>query len=73
MVSSKEKQKARSYLFSHHRKGFGIQPHKFAASAKELGVSFRELMRFISLQYQRGAQQSLSNQANLQRIAARGG
>lgn len=73
MLSSHEKQKARSFLFSHHRRGFGIPPQKFAGAAKELGVNFRELMSFISLQYSRGAQQSLTNQANLQRIAARGG
>jgi hypothetical protein len=49
-----ERRKARSFLYSHHKRGFGIPPEKFAAASKELGVSFRELMRFISILYARG-------------------
>jgi hypothetical protein len=53
-VSAPERRKARSFLFSHHKRGFGIPPHRFAAASKELGVSFRELLRFISILYARG-------------------
>lgn len=49
-----EIRKARSFLFSHHKRGFGISPRRFANTSKELGVSFRELMRFISILYARG-------------------
>ena len=49
-----QKRKARSFLFAHHRNGFGIPPEKFAAASTELGVSFRELLRFISILYARG-------------------
>lgn len=49
-----EIRKARSFLFSHHKRGFGISPRHFAAASKELGVSFRELMRFISILQARG-------------------
>lgn len=49
-----EARKARSYLYSHHKRGFGIPPARFAAAAKELGVSFRELMRFIAILQSRG-------------------
>lgn len=51
-----ETRKARSFLYSHHKHGFGIPPHKFASAAKELNVSFRELLRFISILYARGQQ-----------------
>jgi hypothetical protein len=53
-VSPAERRKARSFLYSHHKRGFGIAPHRFAGAAKELGVSFRELLRFISILYARG-------------------
>lgn len=49
-----EIRKARSFLYAHHKRGFGIPPHRFANASKELGVSFRELMRFISILYARG-------------------
>lgn len=49
-----EIRKARSFLFSHHKRGFGIPPHKFAAASKELNVNFNELLRFISILYARG-------------------
>lgn len=49
-----EIRKARSFLFSHHKRGFGIPPAHFASASKELGVSFRELLRFISIIYSRG-------------------
>lgn len=49
-----EKRKARSFLYSHHKRGFGIPPARFAAASKELGVSFRELLRFIAILYARG-------------------
>lgn len=49
-----EIRKARSFLFSHHKRGFGIAPHHFAGAAKELGVSFRELLRFIAILQSRG-------------------
>jgi hypothetical protein len=49
-----EIRKARSFLYSHHKRGFGIPPAKFASASKELGLSFRELMRFIAILYARG-------------------
>lgn len=56
VVLPAEARKARSFLYSHHKRGFGIPPHKFAAASKELNVSFRELLRFISILYARGQQ-----------------
>jgi hypothetical protein len=53
-ATNPEIRKARSFLFSHHKNGFGISPRRFANTSKELGVSFRELMRFISILYARG-------------------
>lgn len=73
MVSPAETRKARSFLYSHHKRGFRIPPRKFAASANELGVGFRELIKFISLQYARGQGQSLNRQENIRQIAAKGG
>lgn len=46
-----ETRAARAFLFSHSKTGFGISPRKFAASAKELNVGFRELLRFIGTRY----------------------
>lgn len=71
-ASTQEIQKARSFLFSHHKRGFGIAPARFASSAKELGVSFRELMRFISILYTRGQGQGALRMDNLRRIASGG-
>lgn len=51
-------QQARKYLFSRHKSGFGISPHKFAAAANESGQSFDHLIGFISRLYAGGAQQS---------------
>jgi len=71
-VSTAEIQKARSFLFSHHKRGFGIAPARFAGSAKELGVSFRELMHFISILYSRGQGQQALRLENLRRISSGG-
>jgi hypothetical protein len=49
-----ETRAARAFLFSHSKTGFGISPRKFAASAKELNVGFRELLRFIGTRYMAG-------------------
>lgn len=64
-----EVRKARSFLFSHHKRGFGIPPHKFAAASKELNVSFRELLRFISILYARGTQGGAFRMEELRNIA----
>lgn len=69
-VDSKQVQKARSFLYSHHKRAFGIKPHKFAASAQELGVGFRDLMSFISIQYARGQNEGVFRKDNLRQIAA---
>lgn len=58
-VSKAEVQKARSYLYSHHKRGFRVPPKKFAAASRELGVGFRELLRFIARLYARGQQRSV--------------
>lgn len=71
-VSTAEIQKARSFLFSHHKHGFGIPPARFAASAKELSVSFRELLKFISILYSRGQGQGAFRMENLRQIASGG-
>lgn len=68
-VSAPEVQKARSFLYAHHKRGFGIAPARFAGSAKELGVSFRELLRFISILYSRGQGQGAFRLENLRQIA----
>lgn len=68
-TSSKEVQAARAYLYSRHGKGLGIQPKKFAAASKELGVGFRDLLRFIGRQYARGQQQSTFRQEDIRRQA----
>ena len=70
-VSAAEVRKARSFLFAHHKKGFGISPRRFASSARELGVSFRELMRFISILYSRGQGQQAFRLDNIRRIAGK--
>lgn len=70
--SPPEIRKARSFLYSQHKHGFGIKPHKFAASAKELGVNFRELLRFISILQMRGQGQSINRREELRKIASRG-
>lgn len=50
-ASAAEARKARAFLFSHSKTGFGIPPRKFASAAKELNVGFRELLRFIGQLY----------------------
>jgi hypothetical protein len=67
-----EVRKARSFLFSQHKHGFGIPPRKFAASSKELGVSFRELLKFISNLQMRGQGMSSVRQEEIRNIASRG-
>lgn len=64
-----QKRKARSFLFSHHKHGFGIPPEKFAAASNELGVSFRELLRFISILYARGQGTDAFRMETLRNIA----
>lgn len=61
--------KARSFLFSHHKRGFGISPHRFAATSEELGVSFRELLRFIAILQSRGQGQSVFRMEALRNLA----
>lgn len=68
-ASNREAQSARAYLYSRHSKGLGIQPKKFAAASKELGVGFRELLRFIGQLYARGQQQSTFRQDQIRRMA----
>lgn len=67
-----EVRKARSFLFSQHKHGFGIPPKKFAASAKELNTSFRDLLRFISIQQLHGQGLGSIRQENIRNIASRG-
>lgn len=64
-----ESRKARSFLYSHHKRGFGIPPQRFAAAAKELGVSFRELLRFIAILQSRGQGQSVFRMEALRNLA----
>jgi hypothetical protein len=64
-----EVRKARSFLFSQHKRGFGMPAHKFAASAKELNVSFRELLKFISTLQLRGQGQSVIRQEEIRNIS----
>lgn len=67
-----EVRKARSFLFAQHKHGFGVPPRKFAAAAKELGVSFRELLKFISVLHMRGQGQGQLRREELRKIASRG-
>lgn len=54
-VSPAEIRAARGFLRTHAKARSGeIPPHKFAAASKELGVGFRELLRFISRLYAGG-------------------
>lgn len=71
-VKPAEARKARSFLYAQHKRGFRIPPRKFAAASKELGVSFRELMRFISILMARGQQSGSFRMENLRKIAGRG-
>jgi hypothetical protein len=71
-VTTAETRKARSFLFSKHRKGFRIPPRKFAASARELGVGFRELLKLIGRRYLRGQDQQSIRQEAIQAAAERG-
>jgi hypothetical protein len=68
-ASNPEIRKARSFLFSHHKKGFGISPRRFANASKELSVSFRELLRFISILYARGQQGGVFRMEALRELA----
>lgn len=70
-VSNAEVQKARSFLFSHHKRGFRIPPRKFAAAARELGVGFRELLRFIGQLYAGGQQASTFRRAAITRMTTK--
>ena len=48
-ASAAEARAAKSFLRTHAKARSGeIPPRKFAAAAKELGVGFRELLRFIA-------------------------
>ena len=67
-----EVRKARSFLYSQHKHGFGMQPRKFAASAKELNLSFRELLKFIANLQAGGQGQDAQRQENIRNIASRG-
>lgn len=71
-VTPAEVRKARSFLYAHHRRAFGISPRLFAGAARELGVSFRELLKFIALLYARGTQAGVFRMENLRNIASRG-
>lgn len=71
-VTPAEVRKARSFLFSHHKHGFGIPPRKFASAARELSVSFRELLRFIAILKSRGQGKGAFRMENLRAITQRG-
>lgn len=71
-VSNAEVQKARAFLYSQHQKGFRIPPKQFAAAAKELGMGFRELLRWIAQLYARGQMQSGFRRAAIERLAKGG-
>jgi hypothetical protein len=71
-ASTAEVKKARSFLYAHHKHGFRIPPKKFANSARELGVSFRELMRFLSILMARGQGGASFRMENLRAITQRG-
>jgi hypothetical protein len=54
-ASPAEARAAKSFLRTHAKARSGeIPPRKFAAASKELGVGFRELLRFISRLYAGG-------------------
>jgi hypothetical protein len=72
VVVPAEVRKARSFLFAQHKHGFGMPPRKFAAAAKELNVSFRELLKFISVLQMRGQGQDSIRTEELRKIASRG-
>jgi hypothetical protein len=71
-VTPPEIRKARSFLFAQHKHGFRVPPKKFAAAAKELGVSFRELLRFISILHSQGQGTASLRRENIRKIASRG-
>lgn len=70
-ISAAEARKARSFLYARHKRGYGIPPRKFAAAARELGVSFRELMRFVAILYSRGQGQQQFRLENIRQIASK--
>ena len=72
MPSTHESQAARAYLFSRHKKGFRIPPKQFAGAAKELGIGFRELLRFIAQLYSGGQNRSAFREAAITKMV-RGG
>lgn len=71
-ASTAEVKKARSFLYAHHKRGFRIPPKKFAGAARELGVSFRELMRFIAILMSRGQGGAAFRMENLRALTQRG-
>lgn len=71
-VKPAEARKARAFLYAHHKRGFRMSPRKFAAASNELGVGFRELMRFISILMARGQQGGKFRMENLRKLAGGG-
>lgn len=72
-VTPAEARKARSFLYSHHKRGFRIPPRKFAAASRELGVGFRELLRFIARLYSRGQNERVFRLETIRTTASKEG
>lgn len=71
-VSSAEVQKARAFLYAQHKRGLRIPPKKFAAAARELGVGFRQLLKFIARLYAGGQLRSQFREESIEQLI-RGG
>ncbi len=57
-ASPAEVRAARAYLRQRSIKSSEVPPRKFASSAKEKGVGFGELLRYIARLYSQGQNQS---------------
>jgi hypothetical protein len=57
LASPAEIRAARAFLYKHGATAGDIPPKKFANSAKELNMGFRELLRLISRLYSAGQNQ----------------
>ena len=58
LASPKEVRAARAFLQNQGARSSDIPPRKFANSAKELNMGFRDLLRMISRLYSAGQNQS---------------
>lgn len=68
-VSPAEVRAARAFLRQRGVSTKEIPPRKFAASAKELGKGFRELLRYLMMLKSGGQGQSVQRRENIRREA----